>query len=219
MRCLSLALLFSLLFSAALFGQKPDSTLLDVQITGLPAGIARLVGTFGDQNYIIDSAQVAADGHFMLRREHPLPAGFYSFLLPGQKNFSLLFDHHDQHCTLQAALPDIVATMQVKGSLNTDLLYQSFRFQTQQEPELRQLGEIMTKSAPNSPEFQQAKARQAQLIEARKTYLEGIYKTYPTAFFTKFKIAGQNPDLVDFRKPNGDLDTLRQLIHYRTHFW
>ncbi len=214
----TLALLFPLIFSAALLGQKADSTLLDVQIEGLSTGIARLVGTFGDQNYIIDSAQVGAGGRFLLRREHPLPAGFYSFLLPGQKNFAILVDQ-DQHCTLRAALPDITATMQVTGSLNTDLLYQSFRFQMQQEPELKQLGEVMSKSAPTSPEFQQAKARQAQVIDVRKNYLEGIYKTHPTAFFTKFKIAGQNPDLKDFRKPNGDLDTLRQLVYYRTHFW
>lgn len=218
MHRLPAALLFFLLFHSAVTAQKSDSTLIDVQIEGLPLGMARLVGTFGDQNYIIDSAQVTAGGRFVLRREHPLPAGFYNFLLPGQKNFALLLDQ-DQHCTLRATLPDITGTMQVSGSPNTDLLYQSFRFQVQQEPELKQLGEVMTKSLPASPEFQQAKARQAQLMEARKTYLEGMYKAHPTAFFTKFKIAGQNPDLVDFRKPNGDLDTLRQLIHYRTHFW
>jgi len=213
-----LTFLFSLLFSAAIFGQKPDSTLIDAHIEGLSAGIARLVGTFGEQNFIIDSCMVAADGHFIVRREHPLPAGFYTFLLPGQKNLALLVDQ-DQHFTLRAKLPDIVGTMQVSGSPNTDLLYQTFRFQSQQEPELKQLAEVMGKSDPKSPEFLQAKARQTQLVDARKTYLQDIYKANPTAFFTKFKIAGQNPDPVDFRKPNGDLDTLRQLIHYRTHFW
>ena len=219
MHRLPITVLFSLIFCAVLSAQKPDSTVIDVQIDGLTTGIARLIGTFGDQNYIIDSTQVGAGGKFVLRREHPLPAGFYNFLLPGQKNFAMLFDQNDQHCTLRAALPDITATMQVTGSLNTDLLYQSFRFQTQQEPELKQLGDVMTKSAPNSPEFQQAKNRQTQLIDVRKTYLEGLYKAHPTAFFTKFKIAGQNPELKDFRKPNGDLDTLRQLTYYRAHFW
>ncbi len=218
MHRLILSLFLSLIFCAVLTAQKSDSTLIEVQIEGLPVGMARLVGTFGDQNYIIDSAKVDVGGRFVLRREHPLPAGFYNFLLPGQKNFALLLDQ-DQHCTLRAALPDITNTMQVTGSLNTDLLYQSFRFQLQQEPELKQLGDAMLKSTPASPEFQQAKERQTQLVEARKTYLEGIYKAHPTAFFTKFKIAGQNPDLMDFRKPNGDLDTLRQLIHYRAHFW
>ncbi|MEO6039136.1 MAG: redoxin domain-containing protein [Saprospiraceae bacterium] len=213
-----LTFLFFLILSGTAFGQKPDSTLIDVQIEGLSAGMARLIGTYGDQNVIVDSTQVGADGHFILRREHPLPAGFYTFLLPGQKNFALLFDQ-DQRCTLRAKLPDIVGTMQMTGSPNTDLLFQTFRFQTQQEPELKQLSEVMGKNPPNSPEFLQAKARQTQMLDARKAYLQGIYKANPTAFFTKFKIAGQNPDPVDFRKPNGDLDTLRQLIHYRTHFW
>ena len=215
----TLSFLFLLIFSVVAFSQKPDSTLLDVQIEGLPAGIARLVGTYGDQNFIIDSAQVTADGHFILRRKHPLPAGFYSFLLPGQKNFALLLDQADQFGTLRAKLPDIVGTMQVSGLPNTDLLFQTFRYQTRQDPELKQLADVLTKSAPSSPEFQQAKSRQTQLLEDRKVYLEGIYKANPTTFFTKFKVAGQNPELVDFRKTNGDLDTLRQLIHYRTHFW
>ncbi len=215
----TLTFLFLLTFSGSAFSQKPDSTLIDVQMEGLPTGIARLVGTYGEQNFIIDSAQVSADGHFVIRRKHPLPAGFYSFLLPGQKNFAILLDQADQFGTLRARLPDIVGTMQVSGLPNTDLLFQTFRYQIRQEPELKQLADVLTKSAPNSPEFQQAKSRQTQLLEERKVYLEGIYKANPTAFFTKFKIAGQNPELVDFRKTNGDLDTLRQLIHYRSHFW
>lgn len=195
-----------------------DSTLIEVTVAGLPAGTVRLVGNYGDQNYLADSTVADANGHFVLRREKPLPPGFYYFLLPGQKNFSILIDQ-DQHMTLRANVSDITGTMQVSGSLNTELLYRNFRFQTAQDPEINQLSQIMRSSPPGSPEYQKARARQAQLMEARKAHLDEIYAAHPDAFFTKFKIAGQNPEWPERRKPNGDLDTLGNLLYYRAHFW
>ncbi len=195
-----------------------ESTYIDARIDGMVAGKTRLVGVFGDQNYLADSAVIDATGHFTLRRAKPLPPGFYSFLVPGNKSFAILIDL-DQRFSLRANIADLLGTMQVDGSANTDLLYQSFRFQAKQEAEAAALTETLRKFAPNTPEHQQAKAGQNKIVDDRKRYLEGLYKAHPNAFFTKFKIAGQNPDLVDFRKPNGVLDTLRQVLDYRRRFW
>lgn len=211
------ALLSGLAF--ALHAQTMDSTHIEVQIEGIPAGKTRLVGVFGDRNYIVDSAVVDATGRFEIRRKNLLPAGFYTFLLPGgNKNFSILVDK-DQLFFLRANAADIPGTMQVVGSLNTSLFYENYRFQAKQDPELNQLAEQMRGKPESSPEYQKAKARQTQILEERKAHLETIYKQNPDAFFTKFKMAGQNPDLTYPRKANGDIDTLRQLMHYRGHFW
>lgn len=213
------AILFSLLFlSAFLSAQKPsttDSTFIDVYVEGLGAGPVKVVGMYGDQNYLADSAMVDASGHFTLQHQSPLPAGFYTFLLPGQKNFSILVDKNDQHMTLRAKASDFAGTMQVDGNLNTDLFYQTNRYQMKQEPELNQLADIMRKMPQTSPEFNEAKARQDQLLAERKNYLEGIYKQYPNSFFTKFKYAGQNPDFKEIRKANGQIDTAAQVASYR----
>lgn len=224
MRLASLVSLISILHFLLLPGAYgkatvADSTLIDVYIEGMSAGTVRLVGTYGDQNYLADSSSADASGHFILRREKPLPAGFYYFLLPGQKNFSILIDRDDQQMTLRAKVADIPSTMQVNGSINTDLLYRNFRFQSAQEPELNQLGQIMRSTGTNSAEYQRAKARQTQLLAERQAHLDEIYRAHPDAFFTKFKIAGQNPEWPDFHKPNGDVDTLGNLVYYRTHFW
>ncbi len=195
-----------------------DSTQIEAFLEGVPAGMSRLVGVWGDQNFLADSAAVDASGHLVLRRKKLLPAGFYTFLLPGMKNLSILMDK-DQRMTIRAKIQDVMGTLQVEGSINTDLFYQSIRYQTKQEPELAQTTATMNKSGINSPEYLQAKQRQAQILDERKAYLSGIYKQYPDAFFTKFKTAGQNPDFIEFRKPNGDMDTMRQLMNYREHFW
>jgi peroxiredoxin len=225
MRSILLATLLSVLpvwASSSLAQPSPsvkDSTYIEAFIEGLQAGTARLVGTYGDQNYIADTTVVDAKGHFVLRRERALPAGFYYFLLPGQKNFSILIDRGDQRMTLRAKADDIPGTLQVSGSLNTSLFYRNARYQNAQEPELKQLSQTLRELPPTSPEYERAKARQNQLIEQRKAHLDSIYREYPNAFFTKFKTAGQNPDWPEFRKPNGELDTLRNLIYYREHFW
>ena len=195
-----------------------DSTVIDVYIEGMQAGKVRLVGTFGDQNYLADSSVADASGHFTLRRKSPLRPGFYYFLLPGQKNFSILVDQ-DQHMTLRAKVQNIPGTIKVEGSINTELLYRNFQFQQSQQSELNQLGQTLRSNPSTSDAYKTAKARQTQLLDERKAHLQEIYTKHPDAFFTKFKIAGQNPDWPDYRKPNGDVDTLGNLMYYRHHFW
>ncbi|MFN0033818.1 MAG: redoxin domain-containing protein [Saprospiraceae bacterium] len=195
-----------------------DSTQIEIFLEGNTHGMARLVGVWGDQNFLIDSALMDPMGYLSLRRKKPLPPGFYTFLLPGMKNLSFLVDK-DQRMTMRAKTTDIPGTMQVEGSVNTELFYQTARYQAKQDPELNQLAATLSRLTGAAPEYQQIRARQAQIIEERRVYLDGIFKQHPDALFTKFKIAGQNPDFKEFRKANGDMDTMRQLIYFRDHFW
>ena len=213
--------LFALFLSntAVLQAQETDSTHIDVQIEGISAGKTRLVGVLGDRNYLADSAVVDATGHFTLRRKNPLLPGYYTFLLPGgNKNFSILVDT-DQKFSLRAKATDIGGTMQVNGSVNNELFYRNYRFQAAQDPELQKLSDVLRANPESSTEFKKAKERQDQILAERKAHLDEIYAKYPDAFFTKFKIAGQNPELTYPRKPNGVLDTAAQVINYRKHFW
>ncbi len=213
-------LFFALFCSSVAFSQgKADSTRIEAFIEGITAGTTKVVGMYGDQNYIADTAIIDATGHFILKRKSPLPAGLYTFLLPGNKSFSILLDNNEQFVTIRAKSSDFLGSLQVQGSLNTDLFYQTNRFQVAQEPELNQLAEQLKKLTPDSPEHKQAKARQDQLVAERKTYLDGIFKQNPDAFFTKFKYAGQNPDFIEFKKPNGQTDTIRQVVSFRNRLW
>lgn len=204
--------------SVAVFTQW-DSTYIDAYMEGLAEGPVKLIGVYGDQNYIADSAVVDATGHFTLKRKSPLKPGFYTFLLPAMKNFSILVDRDDQRMTLRAKVPDFMASMRVEGSMNTQLLYETNRYQIKQEPALTQVAETMKKFPPSSPEHLEAKAQQAKLLEDRAAYLDGLYQQYPDLFFTKFKYAGQNPEFVEMHKPNGDIDTIGQVVAYREKIW
>jgi peroxiredoxin len=213
-----LLFLFCLL-CGALNAQPSDSTLIEVFVEGLTPGKVRVVGTYGDQNYLADSTVADDKGHFVIRRKDALLSGYYTFLLPGQKNFAVLVDTQDLHMTVRANVADIAGTLAVENGLNTELFYRNIRYQGKQDPELNKLIETMRKFGPGTHENAEAKARQAQILAERKTHLEEIYAAHPKAFFTKFKKAGANPDFVEFRKPNGTIDTMRQLVYYRSRFW
>lgn len=202
----------------AVSAQKTDTTRIEAHIDGLTPGWAKLVGTLGDQNFLVDSANVDSKGRFSLRKSPALPSGYYYFLLPGQKNFSFLIDK-EPTVVFRANAADIAGTIQAEGSPNSQLFFESSRFQAKFDPEIRQTTEILQKTPPTDPAFAKAKARQTEIVAERKAGLEAVYKKNPDLFFTKFKIAGQNPDLIDFRKPNGTLDTLRQFNNYRDHFF
>lgn len=217
----AIAFLLSLLCSPFLYAQKTakDSTYIDVTIEGLAAGKTKLVGTYGDQNYLADSAVIDAAGHFILRRDHPLPPGFYTFLIGGSKSFSILLDRGDQFMTIHSKFADLIPSFEVEGSLNTGLLYESFREQAKDDPELNRLSEQLRSNKPDTETYKQALKRQKEILDKRKIWLDGVAKKHPEALFTKFKIAGQNPEWIEFKKPNGDTDTIRQLISFRNRFW
>jgi peroxiredoxin len=210
--------LFLLLIPFLTHAQVADSTLIEATITGMANGKIRVVGIIGEQNYLADST-VAQDGRFTLRRSSPLKPGFYTFLIPGNKSFSILVDKHDQRMQLRADLSNLIGSMQVSGCDNTALMYRNFRYQMTQDPELSRLGETLRKTAQDSEEYKKAKARQDEILAQRKLHLDSIYREYPNAFFTVYKRSGQNPDFVEYRKPNGQIDTIRQLVKYREKFW
>ncbi|MDQ3141433.1 MAG: redoxin domain-containing protein [Bacteroidota bacterium] len=208
------------LFFASLFTihAQVDSCHLRFQIQGYNKGTVKLIGVYADQNYMPDTAVINVNGNFEIKRASPLKSGFFYVILPDYTNFQLLLDK-EQHMTMKAVKGDIINTMKVKGSIDNDLLYQSLKLQVGQEKEQDSLNAIVKNTPINEPAYKKAKDQLAFLAKAKKMQLEKFQKEYPNAFFTKFKTAGQNPELVDVRKPNGDLDTFAQLDLFRRAFW
>lgn len=215
----ALLLSFSTLFCATLLSAQSDSLVIEGFIEGLPAGKMKLIGTFGDQNFMSDSTVVDAQGHFVVRRKNTIPGGYYYFLMSNGINFSILLDDNEQKVTLRGSTKDLVNTITAEGSLNSELLYEGFRIQARQETEMNQISEIMKSNPPGTPAYAEARARQDALLAERKAQVAEAVRKYPNALYSKFKIAGQNPEFIEFKKKNGDTDTVRQIVSYRDRFW
>ncbi|MEL6140789.1 MAG: DUF5106 domain-containing protein, partial [Bacteroidota bacterium] len=73
---------------------------------------------------------------------------------------------------------------------------------------------------PATSEYATVKAEQDQLVSQRKAHLNDIFTQHPNNLFTKFKQAGQNPDLhTELTLPDGSPDNDAQVYYFRREFW
>jgi peroxiredoxin len=189
-----------------------------IVVKGTSSGQARLIGTLEDQQFRVDSATVNASGVAVFTREEPYEPGYYFVIMPDMNQVQLLLDQ-DQEFTLETNAGKVIADMKVTGSLDNELLYRNLRFEQQQRPLLTSLSQRLKGVSNESPQYQELKSQQDQLAADRKAHLEKIFEEYPDAFFTKFKKAGQNPEVKRPLRADGTLNAARQLFLYRTELW
>lgn len=195
--------------------EKPE---IHVQVEGAQPGMAYLVATYTDQRYRLDSSMMDASGKMLFQRDSSYPAGLLFVFLPDKSVFQMIVDQ-DQTFSMKTRSGTLNASMIVEGSLDNELLYRALNFEDQQRIQFDAAANRLRAAAAGSQEFYDAKEEQTRLVNERKKFLEDIYAQHPNSLFTKFKIAGQNPETTDVRKPDGTIDTARQLFLYRAKFW
>lgn len=195
----------------------PDAN-ITVQVNGLGAGTAKLVGISGDQNYIIDTTLVDAGGTLRFQRDPAYPPGFYYIILPDFSNIQLILDAN-QHFTLSTTAGNLIQAMEIKGSKENELFYSNLRFQQPIDQQLKNLTTAQKNRGAGTPEFDQMKKEIDSLVAVRKAHILSFASEYPKAFFTKFKLSGQNPDLTYPKNPDGSVDVALQTFTYREGLW
>lgn len=213
-----LVLTLSITFCHLLFGQK-DSCHIRFFIEGMNGGKVKLIGSFADQNYLADSTIADNSGYFEFKRKSPLKPGYFYVILPDYTNIHFMVDVADQFMTVRTKKSDLYGSAKVENGINTELLYQSIKIQLKQEPIVDSLNKLMSGKPMIDPIYISSKAELKKLAEERDGHLTYIKKNHSKEFYTKFKIAGQNPEIVDVKKPNGDLDTAGQMNLFREQFW
>jgi thiol-disulfide isomerase/thioredoxin len=198
---------------------KNQISLQIVDYTG-GGGNFRLLGVFADQNFVADTSSMSATGyvHFERKSGAPYKPGLYFLVLPDRNNVTVLLTETDQNVTLRTRASDLVGAMEVTGSPENELFFEFQRYQNQLEQQYNMLGQQL-RSETNPQKAEMLAAQQSQLLEQRDQRIAELPSKYPNLFFPKFKIAGQNPKLPNFRKPNGNLDTLATAHYFRIHFW
>ncbi|MEZ4961054.1 MAG: redoxin domain-containing protein [Saprospiraceae bacterium] len=201
------------------YKEKAESPDITLQIEGLTGGgTARLIGIYTDQNYLADSARISPTGEIHFKNKDPYFPGMLFVVLPNNQNIQLLVDL-DQTFTMKTKLASLAESMEVEGSEDNKLLYQVMKYEESQRPLLQQTAAKLKNAKPGTPEYQQAKAEQDKVTSDRTAYLRDIFNKNPQQLYTKFKMAGQNPDLGEVNKPDGTQDTARMVYLYRHKFW
>lgn len=205
-------------FAAQPAGQQPESPDIRIQVEGLQPGQAYLIGTFADQQFRVDSARVDEAGRMLFQQEKPYAAGLYYIWLPDKMALQILLDK-DQTFALRTRAGELVAAMEVDGSVDNNLLYRNLKYEAAYTEAVNEASSRLRGLAPESTDYQKAKKEINELVAGRKAHLDELFAQHPDAFFTQYKKAGQNPDVREVFKTDGTLDSALQVYFYRTEFW
>lgn len=197
---------------------KGEPTKAEFEIKGYPGGMARFIGVVGSTNFAIDSLVPGADGRIVLQQDTALPGGLYFLSLPNGQALQFLLDT-DQTFSLKTDWANLVGAAQVEGSPDNTLLYDNLRWENQFQAEFQPLTAAMNAAAPGTPLRDSLERQQKAKVEERVRYIQGFRTSHPNAFFTAYKLAGQNPQLHEPRLPDGSLDQQTQVYLYRKEYW
>ncbi|MGB1317974.1 MAG: redoxin domain-containing protein, partial [Flavobacteriales bacterium] len=199
---------------------KPASKMhIEATLDGASNDFAKILGVYGNQNFIIDSARSNANGVFVFDADTLLPKGFYYLMLGSDNSYFQLLLGDDQEFTLTAKKGDFVNSMVVDGCLDNELLYQNLKFEAAFNVRLKPITDKLAKLPAGSEEHNSAKSKQEALVAERLNHIASFSKNHPNSFFTQFKLSGQNPELTYPKSADGTLNQAAQVYQYRNAFW
>lgn len=192
---------------------------VELNITGAENDMAKLLGVFGNQNYLVDSAKSDGTGKFVFDADTLLPKGFYYVMLGSDNSYFQLLLGNDQEFELTTKKGDYVNAMVVSGDLDNELLYKNLQFEADFGTRLNPVNKQLESLQEGTAEYEKVKEKQNALVEERKQHIASYKEQHPNSFFTQFKVSGQNPELTYPKLPNGELDQVTQVYRYRKAFF
>jgi peroxiredoxin len=201
---------------STLLAQK--TTQINFKIAGYTEGVAQLVGVYADANYLADSAKIATDGTIQFSKKDGFVEGLFYLLLPDDTNVQFLVCE-GENLNIRAEKGNFINTLKAEKSLENTLLFDNQRFQANLEQRFNAVNADLRKYPQGSAEFVNLKAAQQNLLKEREETLLTLKINYPNTFFTKFKLAGQNPKYRYTFRPNGSLDSIQTMINFKDDWW
>jgi peroxiredoxin len=191
---------------------------LKLKIKDFANGYLRLAGISGDQNFGIDSAFVDAAGTAVFKIDSGLPSGMYFILFPDNSIVQLLVDK-EQQLSLEFSKADVINTMKAIGSVDNELFYKNLLEEMAVNKPIDSIQKLLKNAAKGSNNYNLLEAEVKKMKEERKRKLKWYSDSYPNSFFTKFKLAGQNPDTPKPLRADGSVNEALYVFNYRNDFW
>ena len=200
----------------------PNRTLenpnIKVEIEGLGSGVCHLIGVYTDQFFMADSV-MATGGKLTLKKNEPYQPGFYYLRLPDRRTTIQMLIDQDQTFTMKTKMNNLVNGMQVEGSLDNQLLFQTLKFEASQQSDFNRVNGQLKTLSPGTEAYNQVKAEQKELTDKRLAYLDKVFTENPKSLYTAFKEAGQNPNIEPVLNADGSVNNDEYVKKYRQMFW
>lgn len=192
---------------------------IEIQIDGAANDAAKILGVYGNQNFLIDSAKSDASGLFVFDADTLFPKGFYYVMLGSDNSYFQLLLDKDQEFGLVATKGDYVNTMAVSGCLDNELLYKNLKYESDFNNRLTPINQKLGALSEESAEHAAEKVNQEKLVSERLKHIQWFSDNHPDSYFTEFKLSGQNPELTYPKNADGTLNQEAQVYQYRNDFW
>jgi len=192
---------------------------LNFQIKGLAAGHYYLTGMYGGQFYTIDSFAIENNGQALIHRPALLPQGMYYVVLPDRYTSIQFIVTDEQKFSMTSDVNNLVGNMVVKNCEETFLLYHNLKFEQKYRGEYEALKQKINSTPRGSREAAILEVERQEKIDERIAQIQKDAAEHPDAFFTTFKLAGQNPRIKAQKLPNGEDDNARIVTLYRQQYW
>ncbi|GLR18420.1 hypothetical protein GCM10007940_30360 [Portibacter lacus] len=197
--------------------RKLENLDVKLKIEGMPNGTFYLMGIFAEQYFLVDSLR-PVNGVVHFKRDEPVTPGLYYALYPDRSTAIQMIIDADQSFTLSTVDGDIVNSMKVNGSKETEMLYESMKFELGMQPEFNRVGAAFQNLQVGSAEHNALIEEQKQLMDKKVAHLESMFRKDPKSLFTAFKEAGQNPNIKYDFETNGSLSTA-YLAELKKEYW
>ncbi len=218
MNIFRISTIFTLVFTSFLTLNAQKVHFVNIQIKGYTEGGAvKLVGTNLEQNFLADTARIAADGKIQLKSPVGFAEGLYYLMLPDSRNCAFFVVNGEDNLTIRSEKDNLMLGLSAEGSLENQLLFENNRYQAALEAKYNGLNQQLGTAQPT--EQAAIKAQLQALLEERDAKIAALRTQYPNALFPKFKQAGQNPKLRFTFRPNGTLDSTATMINFRQDWW
>ena len=186
----------------------------DIKMTLLDnstSGTARIVGFYSDQNFVVDTVKFGG-GKLHYKNDKGLPQGLYYFVFPGNEVVQVILAEN-QKMDLELKLADVQNSIKIKDNIETEMFYQTARFEADLIPRISAFTEKMKTLPKESAEYAQLKKDKDALDAQRLKYIEDLYRNNPKSLFAHYKFGGQNPAVRE------NVAEELQVFYYRKEFW
>lgn len=211
-RALICTFIFCLTVSFA-FGQSPDGHTIQVHLKDYHSGQIYLGNYFGQQTYIVDSADLNEKGMASFQGKDTLEGGIYFILLPRkEKYFELLVDKN-QHFSVYADTAGGFKNITFSGSPVNVLFSEYNQFLRKKQDETEQA----KKEGKDSAFIRQQQEKAGKEIQDYRLH---FLKEHPDNLLSMIFRAMQDPVLPEFlHNPKDSAEKAQAFDYFKNHYW
>lgn len=204
---------------------KQQKLNLTVHFNQLKSGEVLLAHYYANQNRVLDTSNIDANGNVVFQADSAAPGGIYIVVLPSKRHFEIVLAEEQK---FKVDVPDtnqIIETIKVSGSKENEAFYDHQRFMNEQGKKVEPLRAALDKAkASGNKDSIALITKQITAIDSVvKKYKVDYQKKYPDLFMSKVLRLMEEPETLPLekcpKKADGSIDSSYNYWNYRNHYW